>query len=109
MNRALRHSQIIDMDLDGIANGNDDLPLQPGVSALTISSIDLSQVDGKVAVNFTAFQGTYQVQYTDSLENPVWKTAGNYTIHFRAQTKGKFRGKDTPITVFSSPIRISIK
>jgi hypothetical protein len=79
MNRALRHSQIIDMDLDGIANGNDDLPLQTGVGALAISSINLSQVDGKATVKFTAFQGTYQVQYTDSLQNPVWKTVGNYT------------------------------
>ena len=35
--------------------------------------------------------------------------AGNYTIHFRAQTKGKFRDKETPITVFSAPIRISVK
>ena len=35
--------------------------------------------------------------------------AGNYTIHFRAQTKGKFRDKETPITVISAPIRISIK
>src|SRR6185436_8315034 len=63
MNRALRHSQIIDLDQDGIANGNDDLPFQNGVSALTISSINLSQVGGNVAVNFNAFQGTYQVQY----------------------------------------------
>lgn len=34
---------------------------------------------------------------------------GNYTIHFRAQTKGKFRDKETPITVISAPIRISVK
>jgi hypothetical protein len=79
MNRALRRSQIIDMDLDGIANGNDDLPFQSGVSALTISSINLSQVDGKVTVNFVAFPGTYQVQYTESMETPVWKTAATYT------------------------------
>ncbi len=35
--------------------------------------------------------------------------AGNYTIHFRSQTKGKFRDKETPITLFSAPIRISVK
>jgi hypothetical protein len=79
MNRALRHSQIIDLDQDGIANGNDDLPFQNGVSALQIQSINVSQVDGKAAVTFTAFQGTYQVQYTDSLQTPVWKQAGSYT------------------------------
>ncbi|HUS37393.1 MAG TPA: hypothetical protein VM680_18745 [Verrucomicrobiae bacterium] len=79
MNTALRRSQIIDMDLDGIANGNDDLPFQSGVSALTISSINLSQVEGKVTVNFIAFPGTYQVQYTESMETAVWKTANTYT------------------------------
>jgi hypothetical protein len=79
MNRALRHSQIIDMDLDGIPNGFDDLPLQSGVGALTITSIDLSQVDGKATISFNAFQGRYEVQYTDSMEHPAWKTAGSYT------------------------------
>ena len=34
---------------------------------------------------------------------------GNHTIHFRAQTKGKFRDKERTITVFSAPIRISVK
>lgn len=79
MNRALRRSQIIDLDLDGIANANDDLPFQSGVSALTISSINLSQVDGKVTVTFNAFPGTYQIQYTESMDPPVWKTAATYT------------------------------
>lgn len=79
MNRALRRSQIIDMDLDGIANGNDDLPFQSGVSALTITSLNLSQVDGKVTVNFLAFNGLYEVQYTESMDAPVWKTAASYT------------------------------
>jgi hypothetical protein len=79
MNSALRHSQIIDLDQDGIANGNDDLPLQNGVGALAIKSINISQVDGKPTVNFIAFQGSYQVQYTDSMQNPVWKLAGSFS------------------------------
>jgi hypothetical protein len=79
MNRPLRRSQIIDLDLDGIANGNDDLPFQSGVAALRVSSIDLSQVDGKVTVKFTAFKGSYQVQYTDSMQNPVWRLAGAWS------------------------------
>ena len=79
MNRALRHSQIIDLDQDGIANGFDDLPFQSGVSALTINSINLSQVGGQVTVTFNAFQGRYEVQYTESMDNQVWKTAGTYT------------------------------
>ncbi len=35
--------------------------------------------------------------------------AGANTIHFTAQTKGKFRGKDALVTVYSAPIRISIQ
>jgi hypothetical protein len=34
---------------------------------------------------------------------------GEHTIHFRAQTKGKFRGKDLAITLFSAPMRIVVK
>jgi hypothetical protein len=79
MNRALRRSQIIDMDQDGIANGNDDLPFQNGVSALVITSVNLSQVGGNIVVSFNAFQGKYEVQYTESMNNPVWKTVDSYT------------------------------
>lgn len=34
---------------------------------------------------------------------------GEYTIHFTAQTKGKFRGKDTITTIYSAPIRIAVQ
>jgi hypothetical protein len=79
MNRPLRRSQIIDMDRDGIANGNDDRPMNPGTSAVAISGIALSQSNGQVTVNFAAFKGTYHVQYTESLETPVWRVAATYT------------------------------
>ena len=35
--------------------------------------------------------------------------AGTHVIHFRADTKGKFNGKETPYTVCSKPIRIVVK
>jgi hypothetical protein len=35
--------------------------------------------------------------------------AGEYTVHFEAQTKGKFRGKDVTTTVYSTPIRIAVQ
>jgi hypothetical protein len=35
--------------------------------------------------------------------------AGLHTIHFRAQTKGKFRDKDTTFSLFSRPMRIRVK
>ncbi len=35
--------------------------------------------------------------------------AGTNTIYFTTQTKGKFRGKDAIVTVYSAPIRISIQ
>jgi len=35
--------------------------------------------------------------------------AGTHTIHFTAQTKGKYRGKDVITTVYSAPIRLSVK
>ena len=100
MNRALRRSQIIDLDQDGIANGFDDLPFQSGVSALTISSINLSQAGGQVTVSFSAFQGTYEVQYTESMENPVWKTAGTYT---NSGTTGKQASITDPGTPSDKP------
>lgn len=34
---------------------------------------------------------------------------GEYTIHFTAQTKGKFRGKDAITTIYSAPIRIAVQ
>lgn len=36
-------------------------------------------------------------------------TAGEYTIHFEAQTKGKFRGKEVTTTIYSAPIRIAVQ
>jgi len=96
MNRALRRSQIIDMDQDGIANGNDDLPFQNGVSALTITGINLSQIEGKVAVSFNAFQGTYQVQYTESVDKPTWKLAGSYTNSGTVGTAATITDTNTP-------------
>ncbi len=35
--------------------------------------------------------------------------AGSHTIHFEAQTKGKFRGKDVTTTIYSTPIRIAVQ
>ena len=34
---------------------------------------------------------------------------GEHTIHFTAQTKGKFRKKDTITTIYSAPIRIAVQ
>jgi hypothetical protein len=35
--------------------------------------------------------------------------AGEYTVHYEAQTKGKFRGKDVTTTIYSAPIRIAVQ
>lgn len=35
--------------------------------------------------------------------------SGEYTVHFQAQTKGKFRGKDVTTTIYSAPIRIAVQ
>lgn len=35
--------------------------------------------------------------------------AGEHVIHFEAQTKGKFRGKDVVTTIYSAPIRIVVQ
>jgi hypothetical protein len=35
--------------------------------------------------------------------------AGEYTVHFQAQTKGKFRGKDVTTTIYSAPLRIAVQ
>jgi hypothetical protein len=78
MNRALRRSLVIDMDGDGIPNGRDDLPLSSGASTVRVADVSISSVDGKVGLKFQAFAGTYQVQFTDSLDKPVWRTAATY-------------------------------
>jgi len=79
MNSALRHSLIIDMDGDGIANGNDDFPLNSAPGPVSISSVILSAVSGHIAVQFIAYPGTYSVQTASSLEGkPTWTTIGTY-------------------------------
>jgi len=35
--------------------------------------------------------------------------AGEHVIHFEAQTKGKFRGKDVVTTIYSAPIRVAVE
>ncbi|TCO92832.1 hypothetical protein EV701_105109 [Chthoniobacter flavus] len=35
--------------------------------------------------------------------------AGEYTVHFQALTKGKFRGKEVTTTVYSAPLRIAVQ
>jgi hypothetical protein len=40
---------------------------------------------------------------------PVKIPAGEHTFYFRGQTKGKFRDKETTMTLFSAPIRIVVK
>jgi hypothetical protein len=35
--------------------------------------------------------------------------AGESTIFFTTQTKGKYRGKDVTTTIYSAPIRIAIQ
>jgi hypothetical protein len=79
MNRSLRHSLIIDMDADGIANGNDDFPLNNQPGPVTIQSIVLSSVDGHINVQYTAFPGTYSVQSITALDGKAtWKTISTY-------------------------------
>lgn len=86
MNRALRRSQIVDLDGDGIANANDDEPLNVSRPTVVIQSIKVQASNGKAAVQFTAYQGSYQVQYTDTLINPTWKVAGTYAQSSMAAT-----------------------
>jgi hypothetical protein len=47
---------------------------------------------------------------TATLDLATTKLApGEHVIHFEAQTKGKFRGKDVVTTIFSAPIRIAVQ
>ena len=34
---------------------------------------------------------------------------GEHTVYFETQTKGKFRGKDVITTIYSAPLRITVK
>jgi hypothetical protein len=97
MNRPLRRSLVIDMDGDGIANGNDELPLENRPLTITLTSVELLQVQGNVAVTFTAFKGSYQVQYTESMDRPVWRTATTYN-HTGTTSKPVTVTDPTPVT-----------
>ena len=74
--------------------------------ALKLKAFDAPAIEGlkEIDVDGKAPTGTASIDLA-----AVKIPAGNYTIHFRAQTKGKYRDKETPITVFSAPIRISVK
>lgn len=65
----------------------------PGVEAMKEI-----EVDAKSAAVTAVFD-------TAALKLPV----GRYSVYFTAFTKGKFRGKDTGTTVFSSPVAFEVK
>ena len=74
--------------------------------ALKLKAFDAPAIEGLGEINVDSKVQTA----TASIDLAAVKIpAGNYTIHFRAQTKCKFRDKETPITVFSAPIRIRVK
>jgi hypothetical protein len=78
INRAVRQSRILDLDADGISNADDDVPFNQSEPPVAIQSLNFVQADGKAAVKFKAFIGTYTLQYSDSLANSNWKTAATY-------------------------------
>jgi hypothetical protein len=88
-----------------------DIPLKitrrdGNAEALKLKAFDAPAIEGLKEIDVDGKTPTA----TASIDLAAVKIpAGNYTIHFRAQSKAKFRNKDTPITVFSSPIRISVK
>lgn len=65
----------------------------PGFDALKEIDVAPAAADAKATIDLAA------------LKIPT----GEHTIHFEAQTKGKFRGKDVTTTIYSAPIRISVK
>ena len=71
------------------------------LKAAGIAAIDaLKEID--VAPKDTSVTATIDLK---ALKIP----AGTHTIFFCAQTKGKYAKKDTTMTVYSSPIRISVQ
>ena len=71
------------------------------LKAAGIAAIDaLKEID--VDAKATAATATIDLK---TLKIP----AGTHTIYLSAQTKGKYAKKDTTMTVYSAPIRISVK
>ncbi len=103
MNRALRRSQIIDMDGDGIANAFDDIPLNdnnPAAAqgAFSIASIQQAAVNGHVQVSFSAYPGSYELQATDSLRaDATWNTV----------ISARYSGEVNPAATLTDPQLIS--
>ena len=65
----------------------------PGIEALKEIDVAPTATDAKATIDLAA----------------VKLPAGEHTIHFEAQTKGKFRGKDVTTTIYSAPIRITVR
>jgi hypothetical protein len=65
----------------------------PGLDTLKEIDVDAKATTAKVTIDLAT----------------VKLPPGAHTIHFEAQTKGKFRGKDVTTTIYSTPIRISVQ
>ena len=73
--------------------------------ALKLKAAGIAAVDALKEIDVDAKAATA----TATLDLKALKfPAGESTIFFSTQTKGKYRGKDVAITVYSAPIRISI-
>jgi hypothetical protein len=84
MNRALRESMTIDSDGDGIVNGLDPFPLDPGMGDPAAPQVVLQEMtpnDPPPGVSFS-FQAqpstTYHVEYSADLKPGAWKLLSTY-------------------------------
>jgi len=93
------------------AAGKIDIPLKITRSAdfkeaLKLKAGGIAALDAFKEIDVDAKAATF----TASLDLKALKLpAGESTIFFSAQTKGKYRNKDTTVTVYSVPVRIAIK
>jgi hypothetical protein len=88
MNRALRFSNTIDSDGDGVANAVDFYPLDqaawnsaPGTNGI-VGSVSMTSFGSSraVSVSWSAVpQGNYTVEFSTSLSAPNWQPLMNYT------------------------------
>jgi hypothetical protein len=84
MNRALRFSETIDTDGDGIMNAQDLNPLEPDNLSLQVAHGSLPVIEGKagkpVAFSFSASPGhSYRIEYTTDLGKGEWQLLRVYS------------------------------
>jgi hypothetical protein len=97
--------------LDVVAGAKLDIPLKITRRGEFKEALKLKVAGAPGIETFKEFEvAPDAASFTASIDTAAAKLpAGEYVLHFSAQTKGKFRGKDVMTTIFSAPVSVTIQ